>query len=224
MRQTEAFREQEFAEIRRWFSHGEFGTMFHGDDGRAWPMAGDVAAQWEREGQTVVDEFLADRVLHNVFGVFIAACVFMLVQLIGSLLDLGSVTGQAAVMGFLAAHLADLNLHYFHTRRMRSVKARNVTSLATTAPFPRAIAAPRRRTNMWRVLTFAWVMMLLALASSDMLFGDYRQLLMCVLIGGIGVAWALYMAAQRVDFLQRQDDFRRDVRVTPAATASPPLR
>ncbi len=219
MSRTDSVRDQEYADIRRWFSQSDFGTLFHGDDGRAWPMARDVAARWEREAQTVVDEFLAGERAQIIVGGALCAGVMILGAVVSAKFGVGAHSGAFGVGAFALAHFWSLYCLWWHTRQVRALRHRIVVSLAATAPYAAEIGEPRRRTNPWRTALHVWVAVLVSLALGAMGWEDYMQPIMIALLIGVAIAWLLYGAAERTDFLQRQADFRRDTNARRGATA-----
>jgi hypothetical protein len=195
MDRTRALREDEGAELDRWFSPSSYGMLFHAEDGRAWSMNPRDVEKWRSEGRAMND-FIA-------IGLFLASLVIAVLASRTFGFGLGASIGTGIGVGMAAVHAWPYYCLWYHYQQMRKLRQRIIATMVAKSPLPVEIAAPYRRTNIFRLLLQIWIglIVLATMLSMHFPFIYFMPVELPFLI--LGVAWGLYYASKHVDLQQK---------------------
>jgi hypothetical protein len=202
-------RDMERAAVDRWFARSPLGPMFVAPRRGMLPMPADAIPAWREEAYARIDRYLVEArppsqglMLAVILGFTVV--MLMLQPLLGFS---GGEIGGIVMTGLLLWHGHDIWLLYKYKRDLRALRARIATSLALRTPVPAELGERFRRSNPWRLALHLWVYALIAITLLAMHFVPPDKIGPAVMLGAIvavGIAWALYFLARRVDLAQAQ--------------------
>jgi len=201
MDRAKAIRDSERAGVERWFPRSPLGQLFDPGDGRMLQVRDDSVPRWRDEAFAVIDDFVAFTERLHFSGIAVVVAV-ALASFFAISAHHGAWAGVAMGLGMAAVHILGVLRHQQYKRDLAAVRARIRSELAISTPLPAELSARFRQGNRWRTALNWWVggLVIAIGAVAHFLPPDgFPPLLMLTFLVCVGIAWMLFLLAQRED-------------------------
>lgn len=218
MKTIESVREDEYAELDRWFSKTPMGMLFYAANGGARAISDEDAENWKRKGRSKIDQFLADTPSRSSAAILFCGAAGLIIYFVSMKMGMDSPALTGALIAFAITGPALWQLYgvWQHTQEMRRFRDTICASLGSRVVLPRELSANYARPNYFRYALYIWTSLIvgMALAAEPILsvshqagapepMGDIVPILAPWAMGAVAIAWGLHWASKRFDRHQR---------------------